>query len=347
MAEHASDGLSAPLPWQRPLWARLQETLKAGRLPHALLLCGPAGMGKTRFAGLLARSLLCRHPDAGGLPCGACTACVLVRAGTHPDLRLCEPAVDARTEKEKESIGIDQVRELTAFMALKAHHDGYKIAIIRPADRLNPSSANALLKTLEEPPRGGLLVLVSARPARLPATVRSRCQRLRFAPAWGGEAAGWLSSRLPAGSDPELLLALAGGAPLSALEIAGEGGLERREAMLEELDALAAGRADPLRVAEAWLKFGVKESLYWLYAWLADMIRLQAAEAPPCLANPGQKARLQRLSRGAEAERLHRELARVAAGLRLAEGQANPQLLLEDVLISWSRIAENRLPAGS
>lgn len=343
MAEVPRPALNtAPLPWQEAPWTQLQDALAAGRLPHALLLHGREGIGKFHLARVLAHALLCHRPvrDASGreLPCGACEACLLLRAGTHPDLRLCVPAIDARSEKEKDSIGIDQVRELTAFMALKPHHGRRKIAIVQPADKLNINASNALLKTLEEPPEGSLLLLVSARPSRLSATVLSRCQRLRCAAGEGGEAVAWLAAQLPAGSDPGLLLALSGGSPLAALALAEEGALAHREAVLDDIQRLLAGAVDPLEVAESWLKFGAKESLYLLYVWLADTARLGAAEEPPRLGNPDRRTELRRLAAAVETGRLHRELDRVATALRLAEGQANAQLLLEEALISCARL---------
>lgn len=325
--------LNRLLPWHGEQWARLREATQQQRLPHALLLQGPAGTGKHRFAVLLARALLCRRPDAAGLPCGACESCVLIRAGNHPDLRFCEPEIDSRSEKEKDSIGIEQVRELGAFMTMKSHHGGSKIAIVRPAEKLNINASNALLKTLEEPPQGALLILSSSRPSRLPATVLSRCQRLRFAPCTDQTARGWLAERLPSGQDATVLLALTAGAPLAALEM-GEQGLQRRTTMLDDLEALAANRADPLAIAENWLKFGVKESLYWLYVWLADMIRLRTSATPPHMSNPDQCERLRTLAAQTAPERLHRLLGKVEQGLRLAEGQSNAQLLLEDILLS-------------
>ncbi len=332
-ADELNAEANALLPWHGEQWARLGEAVQQQRLPHALLLQGPAGVGKHRFAELFARALLCRQPDSAGLPCGACESCTLIRAGNHPDLRHCEPEIDARSEKEKDSIGIEQIRELGAFMAIKSHRGGSKIVIVRPAEKLNINASNALLKTLEEPPQGALLILISAQPSRLPATVLSRCQRLRFAPCTDTAARDWLAARLPEGQDAAVLLALSAGAPLTALAI-GAQGLQRRTAMLDDLEALTANRADPLAIAEAWLKFGVKESLYWLYVWLADMIRLRTSAQPPHMSNPDQRERLRLLAADAPPERLHRLLSKVEAGLRLAEGQSNAQLLLEDILLA-------------
>jgi DNA polymerase-3 subunit delta' len=340
------DAQLTPLPWQSASSAYLQELLAAGRLPHALLLHGQEGIGKLHLAHLFAQVLLCHHPLStaeGILPCGGCDACLLIRAGNHPDLRLCTPVIDARSEKEKDSISVDQVRELTGFMMLKPHYGRRKIAIINPADKLNINASNALLKTLEEPPEDSLLILVSSRPSRLPATVLSRCQRLRCIADNGSKTAAWLSAQLPAGSDAALLLALSAGSPLAALSLAQEeGAVARRQSLLDDIQRLLIGKANPLEMAENWLKFGVKESLYLLYTWLADMARLSAAQEPPRLSNPDREDALRALTLTVDAPRLHRELDKVAVALRLAEGQVNAQLLLEEVLISCAARTERK-----
>lgn len=338
MADADYTELNALLPWHDPLWSRLVRARQTDRMPHALLLSGHAGLGKRHFALLLGRSLLCRTPDPRGLPCGHCSACILLRAGNHPDLTLCDLEINEKTGKEKSAISIDQIRGLVDFLALKSHYDGYRIVVIDPAERLNPHASNALLKTLEEPPPKTLLILVTAQPTYLPRTILSRCQQLVFRPATAGPALDWLATRLDQRHDPVLLLNLAGGAPLAALALA-QGGLDRRQSMLDDLQGLAAGRADPLQVAEEWLKFGVKESLYWLYAWLADMARLQASEDPPAITNPDQRQQLAALAAGIDPRGLFGQIERVAGALRVVDSQLSPQLLLEDSVLGWLSIS--------
>lgn len=328
------------LPWHAPLWERIRAAREAGRLPHALLLCGPRGLGKGEFARQLAWGLLCEAPASEPWwPCGTCRACRLNHAGTHPDLRRCEPS------DEKAPITVDQVREIARFLSLKPHHGPHHIVIIRPAERMNLNAANSLLKTLEEPQPGALLMLVSERPGALPATVRSRCQRLSFTVPETARALDWLQGRLPGGHDAALLLGLANGAPLAALEIAGQGGLERRSDMLEALRAVAEGGTDPLEVAADWLKFGPRESLYWLYGWLVDMVRLRSSGTPPVLGNPDNRALLATLAAAVPTRELLGLLERVAGALRLVDRQVAPQLLLEDVLLAWASL--HRLDVGA
>jgi DNA polymerase-3 subunit delta' len=345
LAERESGSLNELLPWQQDLWARMWSAVDAGRLPHAFLIHGPSGLGKEHFARMFAEGLLCRNAQQGRA-CGACDSCILLRAGSHPDLHCCEPEnSDGNSDREKGSIGVDQIRALCHFLSLTPHQRRRKIVIMPAAHRMNINAANALLKTLEEPPETGLLLLVTEHPSRLPATVLSRCQRLRCSPPATDVAEAWLAQRCPKGTDPRLLLALAGGSPLAAADLIGKAeGLERRDAMLTELEALAAGRSDPVTIAAAWLKFGARESLYWLYHWLADMLRLDAGLAPTHIAGTASEARVRNLARAVPADELHRALQLTEKSLRLVEGQSNAQLLLEDVLIVWSTAAGRAAP---
>lgn len=326
------DSLNAPLPWQAPHWERVRALREADRLPHALLLCGLPGMGKSHFARLLAHALLCESSAAPALPCGICRSCRLTQAGTHPDLHRCEP------EEDKSIINIDQIRAIGQFLELKAHYAGRKVVIIHPAEQMNLSAANGLLKMLEEPPSGVHLILVSGRPAALPATVRSRCQRLSLVLVETESALDWLVSRPGIGqSEAATLLALAQGAPLAAADLAAQGHLARRQEMLTELQSIVRLQADPLQVAENWLKFDAKTSLYWLHGWLVDMIRFQSSDQPPRISNPDGQDTLSRLASEMNGPWMFEQLDRISRSLRLLDGSANAQLLLEEALLPWAR----------
>ena len=317
------------LPWHEETWARLLAARRAGRLPHALLLTGPQGMGKQRFAENWMAGLLCEAPDAEGCACGVCRSCQLLAAGNHPDYRQLTPPEEGKV------IGVDQVRELIQYVALTPQYGRYKIALIHPADKLNINAANSLLKTLEEPPSHSLLMLVSARPSRLPVTVRSRCQLVHFSPPPVEAAAGWLATQVTVAA-PGQLLKLADGAPLRALELAAADALALRNQVLQVLERLARGELEPVAAAEAALKIGMKETLTCLYSWVCDMIRLQADSAAPGLINQDLEQRLRELAGGVTAERLFSRLDQVTEALQFADRQLNPHLLLENVLLSWT-----------
>jgi DNA polymerase-3 subunit delta' len=156
--------------------AALQSACAAGRLAHAYLFVGPEGVGKATTARALAAALLCGRSAAVGEGCGDCPDCAAVRRGDHPDLVLAAPP------EGKRSLPIATVQELAATLALRPARGPRRIAVLDGAERCTEEAANALLKTLEEPPGGALLVLIAADPSPLPATIRSRCQLLRFGP---------------------------------------------------------------------------------------------------------------------------------------------------------------------
>ncbi|MDG4550873.1 MAG: DNA polymerase III subunit delta' [Candidatus Contendobacter sp.] len=315
------------LPWHRDLWRRWRERRAAGRLPHALLLSGPAGLGKGLFARRLARALLCDRPDAEGEACGQCRSCRLFRAGSHPDHSVVRPEEDGKIIK------VDQIRELRVFLGYTAQYGGYKIALLEPADRLNVNAANALLKTLEEPPGNGLLLLVTAQPARLPATVRSRCQRIDFDPPAAAVAVPWLAARVADGLDPAVLLDIAGGGPLAALAQAGDERWRRRRELLECYEQALAGRIDPIRAAERWTQGDLSENLGWLVGWHTDLIRLKMSAEPPRLSHPDLRSALRRWAgRGTPRVLFGRLDAAVRLRALCATTQVNAPLLLEAFL---------------
>jgi DNA polymerase-3 subunit delta' len=206
-------------PWNQPILDSLGRRLE--RLPHALLVHGPRGVGKLALAERICQLLLCE--SAAGKPCGACEACRWFLAGNHPDFRRVEPEALWAEKPDKPSIEIkiEQVRALADFLNVGSHRGGRRVTLVHPAEHMNASTANALLKGLEEPPAAGVFVLVSHRPAQLPPTIRSRCVALPV-PIPAREAAlAWLTKEEV--KEPERWLAYAGGAPLLAVEEAARG----------------------------------------------------------------------------------------------------------------------------
>jgi DNA polymerase-3 subunit delta' len=319
-------------PWQTAQWQHLQLINKHGRLPHALLLTGPEGIGLGHFAHCVVASTLCESGMDEGYPCDDCKGCHLRQAGNHPDLFLMEP------EAKGKQIKVDQVRDLIEFITLKSHSGGYKIAIIEPADAMNRNAANTLLKTLEEPPSHTLLLLLSHRPSLLPVTIRSRCQSLMFKGSASAETTEWLAKqRDDPESDPALLLSLTNGAPLQALALLEDGRLGFRETVLDDLEALQRNQADPVQVAEQWNVFGPAEALQWLMGLIIDMIRLKLTDQTSRLANPDLSKRLQQLIKTLDLKQLVdcHDLAQKNWHLARGPIRLNPQGLLEELVIHW------------
>ncbi|WP_456417442.1 DNA polymerase III subunit delta' [Thiolapillus sp.] len=322
--------MTAILPWHLDTWHCLQQSLQQGRLPHALLLAGPQGVGKAGFARQLAASLLCERPQATGLACGTCRQCLLLAAGNHPDLRLLLP------EEGKTQIGIDAVRELVAGNTLSVGGDAYRVFIIDPAEGMSQAAANALLKTLEEPIEGTLIILLCAQVDRLPVTIRSRCQCLRFALPPEQDAIAWMEGNIQAPPEHALqLLRLANGAPLRIPALIESGELERHNRLLKDFVAIVAGQISAVSASEAWLKDCELPSLLrYVNTWLTALVRQKmthcAEDAFPLL---------QSLPERLDLKLLYQLLDKLHEIQRMSSNNLNPQLALESVLLEWGRIA--------
>jgi len=263
------------LPWQGDHWAMLDGLRLAGRLPHALLLAGPGGTGKGRFADAFAGLLLCAAP--GAIRCGKCRDCRLVSAGTHPDLAWLRP------EESGKAIRVDQVRALREFCTTRPHQGGWRVMVIEPAEALNANAANALLKTLEEPGAETLLLLVAHEPARLPATIRSRCRLLRFPVPDAAVGLTWLRGQLPAEVDAEALLEIAGWRPLHALTLVDQARSAQIFRVRQLADGVAAGTLVPAAAAAEAAGLDRTLALEAFTALLAARIRgcVMAGGSPP------------------------------------------------------------------
>lgn len=248
-------------PWNKEIWDSVRG--RVARMPHAVLIQGPEGVGKLAFAEQLAARFLCEAPTEDSEACGRCAGCRWVAAGSHPDLRRIEPDAlsksgtsaeetesdaggrGARRAKPSAEIRVDQVRELSDFLYLGSHRGRRRVAIVHPAETMNVHAANALLKGLEEPPGGAYFILVSHHPARLLATIRSRCVALSIPRPDASTALEWLATAAPE-ADVKRWLAFAGGAPRIAEQYA-KG--ERGGSLAPYLSALARG--DPSALPEA------------------------------------------------------------------------------------------------
>ena len=245
--------MNAFAPWQQRAYAHVASALEEGRLGHGLLLGGPANLGKRAVAERLAQRLLCRDRGSDGEPCGRCRSCELLRAGTHPDFSVVSFIPTKDGSKLRTEIVIEQIRELSERLALTPQYGGAQIAILDPADAINHHAFNALLKTLEEPHPGRYLWLISANPARLPATIRSRCQRVEFRLPPRAEALQWLAAQGHARAAAEDALEAARGHPgLADAWLRGEG-LALRRQVASDLEKIERSNAGALETAQAWV----------------------------------------------------------------------------------------------
>ena len=259
-----SDPAAVTPPWIAPATAALAAARRAGRLPHALLIHEAPGAGGDWLAHWAARLVLCERSEEA--PCGQCGGCRRTLAWRHPDLSLLAPIEDSR------QIRIEQVRDLAAELALTSHAGGWKVGILTPADSMNRFAANALLKTLEEPPARTLLVLVASQPSRLPPTVLSRCQRIALRAPARAEAVAWLTQVRGKGAWDAALETL-GEAPMLLLQEDPGALAQIGDEMRRTLETFAAGRTDPLATAERWARSELPLRLRCFENWLTERIR--------------------------------------------------------------------------
>jgi len=322
--------VSAVLPWQEHAWQLLTQRRDAGRLAHGLLLTGPAGAGTEQFARHLAGLLLGadEHQRAN----------TLLEAGSHPDLQVLEPPEPGK------AIKVEQVRDLIEFLNLTPQYGEVKVAVILSAEAMNRHAANSLLKTLEEPPSHSQLVLVSHQPALLPVTIRSRCQKLELTPRTGPETEAWVreqvqDSRIDAG----LLLAIAGQAPLTACELAGDEGLTLRNRVLDDLTALDEKSQDAVTLADQWNKLGVHAIHEWLYRLCTDFIRCRLLGAD-AVANQDRGEQISHLTAHRSLRQLIDYYDRTVNNQYLLTGPYSPNsaVLLEDFILHWQGLGDRQ-----
>ena len=319
------DFLSADsLPWLRVSQQRLRDSLLAQRLPHSSLLLSKPGLGAEQLASWMAALALCESQSER--PCGVCPSCALLRSDSHPDFHV------VRLEEDAKQIKVDQVRDLIGSLALKSYRRGYKVGIIEGAETLNVNGANAFLKTLEEPFHDTMLVMIARPTHRLPATIASRCLRLALRPPPRDEAIAWLKAHgSPADQNWNAALALAGGAPLLALELGNAGIATLEKEMQDGMQGLAAGVVDVTLVADQWVKSNLGLRLAWLENWITWRVHTHLGEA-----NSNQSAERVRLPAALLKPKI-RALFELLDGARdirrLAATGINQQLALEALLL--------------
>jgi len=313
------------LPWHAAACDKLTAAVAARRLPHGLLLQGPAGVGKERFASALAAALFCTGRGARLEACGTCAECQLSKAGTHPDVHWVRPPED------KKAIGVDQVRTACEKLAMTSMRSGYRVAIVVPAEKMTHAAQNALLKTLEEPGDQTLLVLVTARPSALLATLRSRCQRIEVARPDHALAQRWLEQTLGSAA-PQRLLAVAGGSPLKALALAPHFA-ELEQQMAGLLEAFFDRRIDVTRAAADMQGAGLPARLDWLEAWLDAGIQAAAGVQVESQLTFRTGSLLQRAAAELNITAAFQALDRLREARRLLEGSVSAPLVVESLLL--------------
>ncbi|SMP48204.1 DNA polymerase III subunit delta' [Noviherbaspirillum suwonense] len=334
------------LPWQPASWAQVMQL--RGRFPHALLLHGPEGIGKTRFGERLAQALLCEQPLADGQPCDVCLACGWFAQYAHPDYRRVRPenleeaaGDEAEAEAAKpakagktasKEIRIEQIRALGDFMNVSTHRRGRRVVLLHPAEALNSVASNALLKTLEEPPPDTVFILVSNNIDRLLPTILSRCRKVPMGLPDADQSLAWLKAQgVP---DAESWLAEQGGAPLAALTEAESGSREAIDALLAHLANPAADTA--LKTADLLQKTAPADVTSWLQRWLYDLFSVKFSGKIRYY--PKYRREIDALASRADARQLLAVLKQVTDRRAIADHPLSAKLFIEDMLLDYSTV---------
>lgn len=321
-------------PWLEDAQRPFRQQLASGRLAHACLLTGPAGLGKAHLAMHWVADLLCTA--AGGSACGQCRSCILLRGGAHPDFRQVTLEINAQTMKQRTVITVDQVRDLIGALQLTNSISQRKAAVIHPAEAMHASAANALLKTLEDPPGDAVMILVASNPSRLPPTIRSRCQEFPVRmPAWAAARCWLMQQASCAEAAADLALRAAAGNPLVALGLIESDQAGRFRQLEQILDALSHGQALSGETLSALAELEPETLWRWLSLLAAGQVRRQfgateetpgsavASSIPATRIDAAKAARFARLQLLAD-----RNYLQLATSVRR-------DLLLRDWLIQW------------
>jgi DNA polymerase-3 subunit delta' len=330
-------------PWNIPNFERFLRLVP--RLPHAILLHGPKGTGKLEFARSAAGLLLCNVPAMFAdrqQACGKCPSCLLYAIGNHPDFFHVQPEADtvdgeggsegtqANADKRKKpstQIRIGQIRDVVDNIQSGTHQGGRRVILVAPAEAMNSATANALLKTLEEPPSQTVILLVANEPERLLPTIRSRCQAIGFGEPDRRSSLTWLEGKgIP---DAEARLALFGGSPLAALDSAENGAGPDFRTLVDRFtsadDALSC--ADALGSAEPQV------AVDWLQRWTTDVLLFRLSGR--IRYHPGFEAALRPVAQAAPIRSMLNFLRALAEYRRIARHPVNARLYVERLALDY------------
>lgn len=349
-----------PFPWQREAWRKFADGI--GRFPHAAMIEGPAGSGRSHFAVRIAAALACMSQD--GRPCGSCRSCGLFAAATHPDFHLVstekahagmEELIAAYAKRHlgdspaasranlRSSILIDQVRSLIDSASTKPHISHCKVFGIYPADSMNVNASNSLLKILEEPADDTYLILITDDARALLPTIASRCQKIAVPAPDDSQAAEWLAQQGVGMDDAKIALSLNPSQPLVALEKVKSGATETTSELLSQILSLLKGRSVSVtRPAAAGVKAGEKECLYRLQQLAGDLIRLNMRPAAQNLSFGFMRESLAEQAQRMDARKLLEFYDYVGElRSRLSEVALDKTLVIEDALLKFREMARN------
>lgn len=272
----SNDVIAQVYPWQKNVWDAL-----TGRFPkmgHGLLFYGKKGCGKDAFAQYFLTWILCQNRQLKNQPCGECGSCQWLKSDTHPN--YVHITTDEDNKKQNAKIKIDKIRDLQPFVQQTV--DGWRVVVIEPAEALNTASANALLKTLEEPGDRTVIILLAEHYLKLPATIRSRLQHFALDRISAEQAEAYLQQNLPDADlqMQQLLMNLSNQMPLQAIELARSEWINLRQDFVNDWQKLVKQKNMPMAIATKWNKALSFSDLSQMFEYLlSDLICVKLNQA--------------------------------------------------------------------
>ena len=320
-------------PWQADQWRQSLRYLICKRLAHAILISGPSAIGKLEFCLSYIQRMNCTQPTKENNACGACRNCNFFKARTHPDIRM------LNVDEDVDQIKVDDIREINQFMSLSRQQGLYKIVCINQADLMNINAANALLKTLEEPPANSILFLISHRADALLATLKSRCQIWRFCVPSNNQALKWLQQQTESAAW-ETLLPVSGNRPLLALQLYETGLGEARTAFYRDISQLMHHKEKVTKISAKLQNEELETLVSWLQSWCADLVRCHYRKEPVTLENPDIRRSLHSLVGQVDLQSLFSFWDKLIELRRFSSAPLNKRLFIEDMLIRCQDILQ-------
>ena len=318
-------------PWQQEQWQQSLQLLSGNRLAHAILISGPPDIGKLDFCLSYMQRINCTQATKDDYACGICKDCHLFLARSHPDVRL------INIDESVEQIKVDEIREINQFIMLSRQQGTYKIICIDQAERMNLNAANALLKTLEEPPANSVLFLISDNSSKLLATIKSRCQTWKFGLPNKQLALDWLQQQSE-NAKWDNLLSVSGFRPLYALELHETGQGELRTVFYHEIDKLMRDREKVTKISANLQNEELETLVNWQQSWCSDLVRCHFEMEPVTLENPDFRRSLHSLVGQVDLQLLFRFLGKLIEFRRFSSASLNKRLFIEDMLIQCQEI---------
>lgn len=316
-------------PWLYSIEEQWKNILDSNNIPHALLLSGSKGLGKNTLAYCMSNMALCENRN-GTEVCHQCKPCLLLKSGNHTDLRT--------IRADGELIKVSQIRELTSEINLSSARGSYKIVIIENAEKMNSASANALLKTLEEPPRKTIIMLTTDDIGRLLPTITSRCLKINIPLPDKKLILNWLQDNNFQADPSSVALSLSGGAPLTARNLLENDLLINIGSLLEDLNSISKGSKNIADTTRSWIENEYIKLLpyiaqYFLNALKSEYKMESGIEIPDANFN---RIPIQLLKKS-----MHQFIRDIYQLLQNSNSVLKLELQLHELLTNWKNISKN------